>query len=126
MNNLRHMLQTSMAIIDHLGQVQPRPDWKEYPSQKWGNQQPQHQQVYVPPQHRQQPQPAATSSDSNMEAMMKMMADMMKGQINELKQTMEATNQNLQNQIGQMANELNQMKSQQGSSNLPAQTVINP
>jgi len=32
--------------------------------------------------------------------MMKMMADMMKGQINELKQTMEATNQNLQNQIG--------------------------
>jgi len=32
-----------------------------------------------------------------MEAMMKMMADMMKGQINELKQTMEATNQNLQN-----------------------------
>ena len=57
---------------------------------------------------------------------MKMMADMMKGQINELKQTMEATNQNLQNQIGQMANELNQMKSQQGSSNLPAQTVINP
>jgi len=30
-----------------------------------------------------------------MEAMMKMMADMMKGQINELKQTMEATNQNL-------------------------------
>ncbi|XP_027915170.1 uncharacterized protein LOC114174533, partial [Vigna unguiculata] len=102
------------------------PDWKEYPSQKWGNQQPQHQQVYVPPQQRQQPQPATTSGDSNMEAMMKMMADMMKGQINELKQTMEATNQNLQNQIGQMANELNQMKSQQGSSNLPAQTVINP
>jgi len=32
-----------------------------------------------------------------METMMKMMADMMKGQINELKQTMEATNQNLQN-----------------------------
>jgi len=57
---------------------------------------------------------------------MKMMADMMKGQINELKQTMEATNQNLKNQIGQMANELNQMKSQQGSSNLPTQTVINP
>jgi len=57
---------------------------------------------------------------------MKMMADMMKGQINELKQTMEATNQNLQNQIRQMANELNQMKSQQGSSNLLAQTVINP
>jgi len=56
---------------------------------------------------------------------MKMMADMMKGLINELKQTMEATNQNLQNLIGQMANELNQMKSQQGSSNLPAQTVIN-
>jgi len=83
------------------------PDWKEYPSQKWGNQQPQHQQVYVPPQQRQQPQPAATSSDLNMEAMMKMMADMMKGQINELKQTMEATNQNLQNQNGQMANELN-------------------
>ena len=53
---------------------------------------------------------------------MKMMVDMMKGQINELKQTMEATNQNLQTQIGQMANELNQMKSQQGSSNLPAQT----
>ena len=102
------------------------PDWKEYPSQKWGNQQPQHQQVYVPPQQRQQAQPTATSGDSNMEAMMKMMADMMKGQINELKQTMEATNQNLQNQIGQMANELNQMKSQQGSSNLLAQTVINP
>jgi len=39
---------------------------------------------------------------------------------------MEAINQNLQNQIGQMANELNQMKSQQGSSNLPAQTIINP
>ena len=39
----------------------------------------------------------------------------MKGQINDLKQTMEATNQNLQNQIGQMANELNQMKSQQGN-----------
>jgi len=57
--------------------------------------------------------------------MMKMMADMMKGKINELKQTMEATNQNLQNQIVQMANELNQMKSQQGSSNLSAQTVIN-
>ena len=54
------------------------------------------------------------------------MADMMKGQINELKQTMEATNQNLQNQIRQMANELNKMKSQQGSSNLAAQTVINP
>jgi len=54
------------------------------------------------------------------------MADMMKGQINELKQTMEATNQNLQNQIGQMANELNQMKSQQGSGSLPAQTVMNP
>jgi len=54
------------------------------------------------------------------------MADMMKGQINELKQTMETTNQNLQNQIGPMANELNQMKSQQASSNLPAQTVINP
>ena len=60
-----------------------------------------------------------------MEAMMKMMTDMMKGQINELKQTMEATNKNLQNQIGQMANELNQMKFQQGSSNLRAQTVIN-
>jgi len=56
---------------------------------------------------------------------MKMMADMMKGQINKLKQTMEATNQNLHNQIGQMANELNQMKSQLGSSNLPAQTIIN-
>ena len=39
---------------------------------------------------------------------------------------MEATNQNLQNQIGQMENELNQMKSQQGSTNLPAQTVFNP
>jgi len=39
---------------------------------------------------------------------------------------METTNQNLHNQIGQMANELNQMKSQQGSSKLPAQTVINP
>ena len=26
------------------------PSWKEYPSQKWGNQQSQHQQVYVPPQ----------------------------------------------------------------------------
>jgi len=39
---------------------------------------------------------------------------------------MEATIENLQNQIGQMANELNQMKSQQGSSNLPAQTVIKP
>ena len=50
----------------------------------------------------------------------------MKGQINELKHTMEANNKNLQNQIGQMANELNQMKSQQGSSNLLAQTVINP
>jgi len=24
-------------------------DWKEYPIQKWGNQQPQQQQVYVPP-----------------------------------------------------------------------------
>jgi len=56
----------------------------------------------------------------------KMMANMMKGQINEVKQTMEVTNQNLQNQIGQMANELNQMKSQQGLSNFPAQTVINP
>ena len=51
----------------------------------------QHQQVYVPPQQRQQPQSAATFGDSNMEAMMKMMADMIKGQINELKQTMEAT-----------------------------------
>jgi len=30
-----------------------------------------------------------------METMMKMMAGMMKGQINKLKQTMEATNQNL-------------------------------
>jgi len=68
------------------------PDWKEYPSQKWGNQQSQHHQVYVPPQKTQQPQPAATSGDSNMETMMKTMADMMKGQINELKQTMEATN----------------------------------
>jgi len=29
--------------------------------------------------------------------MMKMMTDMMKGQINELKQPMEVTNQNLQN-----------------------------
>jgi len=57
---------------------------------------------------------------------MKMMVDLMKGQINELKHTMEANNKNLQNQIGQMANELNQMKSQQGSSNLLAQTVINP
>jgi len=57
---------------------------------------------------------------------MKIMDDMMKGKINELKQTMEATNQKLQNQIGQMANELNQMKSQQGSCNLPAQTIINP
>ena len=54
------------------------------------------------------------------------MEAMMKGQINELKQTMEATNQNLQNQIGQMENELNMMKSQQGSTNLPTQTVINP
>ena len=43
--------------------------------------------------------------------MMKMMAGMMKGQINEFKQTMEASNQNLPNQIGQMANELNQLKS---------------
>ena len=58
-------------------------------------------------QQRQQPQPAATSGDSNMKTMMKMIADMMKGQINELKQMMEVTNQNLQNQIGQMANELN-------------------
>jgi len=79
--------------------------WKEHPSQKWGNQHSQHQ-VYVPPQQRQQPQPAATSGDSNMKTMMKMIADMMKGQINELKQMMEVTNQNLQNQIGQMANEL--------------------
>ena len=54
------------------------PDWKEYPSQKWGNQQSQYQQVYVPPQQMQQPQPAATCGDSNMEAMMKVMADMMK------------------------------------------------
>ena len=35
---------------------------------------------------------------------MKMMVDMMKGKINQLKRTMEATNQNLQNQIGQMEN----------------------
>jgi len=38
-----------------------------------------------------------------METMMKMMAELIKGQINELKQTMETTNQNLKNQIGQMA-----------------------
>jgi len=52
---------------------------------KIGNQQSQQQRVYVPPQQRQQPQPDATFGDSNMETMMKMMADMMKGQIKELK-----------------------------------------
>ena len=89
MNNLRHMLQTSMAIIDHLGSnttmicppTSTTQIGRNIPARKWGNQQPQHQQVYVPPQQRQQPQPTATSGDSNMEAMMKMMADMMKGQL---------------------------------------------
>jgi len=72
------------------------PSWKEHPNPKWGNQQYQHQ-VYVPLQQRQQPQPTTTSSDSNMETMMKMMVDSMKGQINGLKQMMEATNKNIQN-----------------------------
>jgi len=39
---------------------------------------------------------------------------------------MEKSNQNLQNQIGQMTNELNQVKTQQDSSSLPAQTIIHP
>jgi len=61
------------------------PGWKEHPNLKWGNRQFQHQQVYVLPQQKQQPPPTATSSDLNMETMMKMMANLIKGQINELK-----------------------------------------
>ena len=95
-NNRQHQQQYNHDLSTN----RYNPGWKEHPNLKWGNQQPQHQnqqQTYAPPHQRQRPQPTATSGDSNMETMMKMMADLMKGQINELKQTMEATNQNLQN-----------------------------
>jgi len=46
------------------------PSLKNHPNLKWVNQQ--HQQPYVPPQMRQQPQPDVTSNDSMVEKIMKM------------------------------------------------------
>ncbi|XP_027927718.1 uncharacterized protein LOC114184600 [Vigna unguiculata] len=84
------------------------PSWKNHPNMKWGNQQ--HEQPYVPPQMKQQPQLDVASVVENF---MKVVVE----QNGEVKTTIT----NLTQRVEKLESKVNQ-----GSSQLPAQTVVNP
>jgi len=84
------------------------PSWKNHPNMKWGNQQ--HEQPYVPPQMRQQPQ-------SDVASLVEKFMNIMVEQNDEVKKIITDLNQRAENL---------KSKVNQGSSQLPAQTVVNP
>ncbi|XP_027922697.1 uncharacterized protein LOC114180584 [Vigna unguiculata] len=83
------------------------PSWKNHTNMKWGNQQ--HEQPYVPPQMRQQPQPDVASL---VEKFMNVVVE----QNGEVKKMIT----NLTQRVEKLESKVNQ-----GSSQLPAQTVVN-
>ncbi|XP_057418698.1 uncharacterized protein LOC130712899 [Lotus japonicus] len=92
------------------------PSWKNHSNLRYGNQQSNHQQN---PQRVATPAPSG--SGPSLENIVKQMA------VNNLQfqQRTDSSIQIINTQIGQLATQINTMQSQ-GSSQLPAQTVVNP
>ncbi|MCI31959.1 hypothetical protein A2U01_0053171, partial [Trifolium medium] len=86
------------------------PSWVNHPLLRYGN-----------PTAQQNTPPTATSGPS-LEDLVKQMA----AHNIQFQQQTDSSIQNMQTQIGQLANSINAMQQAQGSNILPAQTIVNP
>jgi hypothetical protein len=110
------------------------PGWRNHPNLRWGNSQQQPQlpyqgnagpiRPYQPPHVQQQQQQMTTTPPNNGPSLEELVKQMAANNL-QFQQRTEASIQNLNNQIGQLATSLNQLQSQ-GSDKLPAQTMVNP
>ncbi|XP_050876824.1 uncharacterized protein LOC127080551 [Lathyrus oleraceus] len=115
--------QRGYKILD-LSTNKYHPNWRNHPNLRYGNQQPIQQQLVIP-----LPQPQTTPQVSTYAPSRPSLEDLVKQMVVNNLQFQQRTNssiQNLQTQIGQLATSMNVMQQDQGSNQLPAQTVVNP